>query len=115
MTSQFDVIFMFQTNVLAKFADIICIFFYRHSYFACHCAESALQVGILEENKLNATTQQFTTAEISCCTLKHGSKAHSSLGQINLQLQNETALMSCRIRAIQHRKRAAELAGSCNC
>ena len=34
VTSQFDVVFMFQTNVLAKFVDIICIFFYIHSpYF----------------------------------------------------------------------------------
>jgi len=32
----------------------------------CHCTEyklSALKVRILEENKLNATTQQFVTGE----------------------------------------------------
>ena len=57
----------FQANVLAKFVDKICIFFYRHSpFFMCHCTEyklSALQVRISEENKLNAATQQFVTAK----------------------------------------------------
>jgi len=42
------------------------MFFYTHSlYFMCHCTEyklSALQVRLLEESKLNATTQQFVTA-----------------------------------------------------
>jgi len=34
VTSQFDVI------SIAKFADIICMFFYIHSpYFMCHCTE----------------------------------------------------------------------------
>jgi len=47
---------------------------------------------MLEENTLNATTQQFITAKISGCTLKQGSKTHSSMRQRNLQLQNETAL-----------------------
>jgi len=68
----------FQTNVLGKFVDIICIFFYTHSlYFMCHCTEyklSALQVGLSEKNKLNATTQQFVTAKISGCVLKQGSE-----------------------------------------
>jgi len=41
--SQFDVIFTFQTDVLAKFVDIICIFCYRRSpYFICHCTENKL-------------------------------------------------------------------------
>jgi len=40
---------------------------------------SALQVRISEENKLNATTQQFITAKISGCGLKQGSRTHSSL------------------------------------
>jgi len=44
----------FQTHVLAKFVDIVCIFFYTHSpYFMCHCTEYkllALQVEIPEEN-----------------------------------------------------------------
>jgi len=31
--------------------------------------------------------------------------------QSNLQLQNEAALMSCRIRAVEHRKCAAGMAG----
>jgi len=56
----------FQTNVLETFVEIICIFFYTHSpYFMCHWTEyklSTLQVRISEENKLNATTQQFITA-----------------------------------------------------
>jgi len=58
----------FQTNVLAKFVDIICIFFYTHSpYFMCHCTESklsAFQVRISEEIKLNAATQEFIIAKI---------------------------------------------------
>jgi len=105
----------FQTNVLANFVDILGIFFYTHSvYFMCHCTEyklSALQVRLSEENKLNATTQQFITANISGCVLKQGGKTHSSLRQSNLQLQNEAALVSCRIRAAEYRKCAIELAG----
>jgi len=34
--------------------------------------------------------------------LKQWSKIHSSIRQSNLQLQNEAALMSCRIRAVDH-------------
>jgi len=105
----------FQTNALAKFVDIIGIFFYTHStYFVCHCTEyklSALQVTISEENKLNATTQQFITEKISGCMLKQGSKTHSSLRQSNLQRKNQAALMFCQIRAVEHRKCAAGLAG----
>jgi len=97
----------FQTNVLAKFVDIIGIFFYTRSlYFMCHCIEynvSALQVTISEENKINATTQQFITAKMSFYVLKQGSKTHPSLRQSNLQHKNETALMSCRTRAVEHR------------
>ena len=63
----------------------------------------------MEENKLNATTQQFITAKISGCALKHGSKTNSSIRQSNLQLQNEAALKSCRIRAVEHRKSAVGL------
>jgi len=70
---------------------------------------SALQVRISEENTLNATTQQFVTAKISGCALKQGSKTRSSLHQSNSQLQNEAALMSCRIQAVEHRKCAAGL------
>jgi len=105
----------FQTNVLAKFVDIICIFFYTHSpYFICHCTEhklSVLQVRISDENKFNATTQQLITAKISHCALKQGSKTHSLLRQSNLQLQNQPALMSCRKQAVEHRC-AAGLAGA---
>jgi len=43
--------------------------------------------------------------------LKQWSKTHSSLRQSNLQWQNETAL-SRRIRAVEHRKCAAGLAGA---
>jgi len=71
VTSHFDVIFMFPNNVLAKFVDIICIFFCNHyPYFMCHCTEyklSAFQVRISKENKINATTQQLITAKISGC------------------------------------------------
>ena len=71
---------------LAKFVDIICMLFYdtHFPYVLCHRPEynlSALQVRISEENIFNATTQQFITAKISGCTLKQGSKTHSSLRQ----------------------------------
>jgi len=49
----------------------------HYPYFVCHCIEyklSSLQLTILEENKLNATTQQFITAKISGCALKQGVK-----------------------------------------
>jgi len=64
-------------------------------FILCHCAKykvSALQARISEEKKLNATTQKFITAKISRCTLKKGSKTHSSQRQSNLQLQNQAAL-----------------------
>ena len=80
----------------------------------CHCTEnklSALQLTISEENKLNATTQQFITAKISGCALKQRRKTHSSLRQSNLRLQNQAALMSFRVRVVEHRKCAA---GLCN-
>jgi len=83
--------------------------------YASYCTEytlSALQVTISEENKLNATTQQFMIAKMSGWTLKQGSKTHSSLRQSNLQLQNQAALMSCRIRAVEHRKCAAGLSNA---
>jgi len=58
-----------------KFVDIIRIFFYTHSPCCCiEYTQSALQVTISEENKLNATTQQFITAKISGCMLKQGVK-----------------------------------------
>ena len=116
MTSQFDVILCLQTNVLAKFVDIICIFFYIHSpYFICHFTEyklSALQVRLSEKNKLNATTQWFITAKISGCALKQGSETHSSIRQSNLQLQNQAGLRSRQIRAVEHWRCAAGLTGA---
>jgi len=88
----------FQTNVLAKFVDIVCIFFNIHSpYYICRCTEyelSALQARLSGKNKLNATTQQFITAKITGCALKQGNETHSSLRQSNLQLQNQAALRS---------------------
>jgi len=59
--------------------------------------QSTLQARISEENTINATTQQFTSAKISGCALKQGSKTHSSLRPSNFQLQNEAALMSLSI------------------
>ena len=72
---------------------------------------SALQGSISEENTSNATIQQFITAKISGA-LKQGSKTRSSLRQTNLQLQNEAALISRRIRAAEHKKCVAGLAGA---
>jgi len=99
----------FQTNVLAKFIDIICIFAYSSTRTSLTYKVSALQVRISDEKKLNATAQQFITAEISGCALKQGNKTHSSLRQNNLPLQSEAALMSCRIRAVEHKKYVAGL------
>ena len=80
----------------------------------CLCTEyqlSALQVRISQENKLNASTQQFITAKMPGCALNREVK-HSILRQSNLQLQNKVALMSCQIQAVEHRKCAAGLAGA---
>jgi len=46
VTSQFEVIIISQTNVLAKFVDIICMIFCdTHSpYFKCYCTEYKLPV-----------------------------------------------------------------------
>ena len=104
----------FQTNVLAKFVDIVCIFFYIHSHYICRCTGyelSALQVTLSGKNKLNVTTQQFITAKITGYALKQGNETHSSLRQSNLQLQNQAALRSL-IRAIEHWRCAAGLAGA---
>jgi len=82
------------------------IFLHPLIYFMCHWIYyklSALQARLSQENKLNATTQQLITAKIKDCALKQGSKTHSSMLQSNLQLQNEVALMSCRILAVKYR------------
>jgi len=106
----------FQTNVLAKFVDIKCIFLHIHSlYFICHCTEyklSALQVRLSEKNKFKATTQQFISAKITGCALKQGSETHSSQRQSNLQLQNQVALRSRQIRAVEDWRCAAGLTGA---
>ena len=79
----------------------------------------ALQVRLSEENTPNTTIQLFVIAKISAVrncknisTLKQGSTTHSSIRQSNLQRKNEAALMSCRIRAVEHRVSAGGLAGA---
>ena len=92
------------------------IFLYTHSpYFMCQCTEYkllALQVRLSEENTPNATVQQFITAKISGGALKEGSTTHSSIRQSNFQRKNGAALMSCRIRAVEHRVSGDGLAGA---
>jgi len=71
----------------------------------CHCTKYkllALQVRLSEKNNLDSTTQPFVTAKISGCVLKQGSETHSSLRQSNLQLQNQAALRSHQLRAVEH-------------
>ena len=106
----------FQIHVLAKFLDITGIFFYTHfPYFMCHCTQSklsAFQVRIAEENK----TQRYDTAVHNYKNIRQHVKTREWNTLITaseqFQLQNETALMSCRIRAVDHRKCAAGLAGA---
>ena len=108
VTSQFDVIVLFPNQ---RFGDVcwhnMHIFLYIQSpYFMCHCTDCrllALQVRQSEENTPNATIQQLVTAKMSGGALKQGSKTHSSIRQSNLQRTNEAALMSCRIRAVEHK------------
>jgi len=94
VTSQLDVIFMFPNQ---RFGDVCWhnrhILLHALPYFMCHCTEYkllALKVAILEENKLNATTQQFITAKISGCVLKQGSKT-----LINASEQFTTEKLGC--------------------
>ena len=114
-TSQFDVISMFPNQ---RFGDVCWhnMYFYIHSpHFMCHCTEyklSSLQVRLSKKNKFNATTQQFISAKISDCALKQGSETHTSLRQSNLQLQNQAALRSRQIPAVEHWRCAAGLAGA---
>jgi len=93
-----------------------CILFYIHSpYFMCRCTEyklSALQVRLSEKNKLNPTTQQFITAKITGCALKQGNETRSSLRQSNLQLQNQAALRSRQIWAVENWRWAVGLVGA---
>jgi len=87
------------------------IFIYPLPIFHCTGYKLlALQVRLSEYSTLNATTQQFITAKISGYAINRGSKSHS-VRPNNLQLQKE-ALMSCRMRAVEHRKSAAGLAGA---
>ena len=118
VTSQFDVIFMFTNQCLGEVCwhnMHILVRALPLIYVSLHWIQTISAPSysrISEENKLNATTQQFITAEISGCALKQGSKTHSSLRQSNLQLQHEASLMSCRIRVVEHEKCAAGLAGA---
>ena len=116
VTSQFEVISMFPNQRFGEVCWIVCIFFYIHSpYIMCRCTEyelSALQVRLSEKNKLNATTQQFIIAKITGCALKQGNETHSSLHQSNWQLQNQATLRSRQIRAVEHWRCAAGLAGA---
>ena len=82
----------------------------------CHCTEyklSTLQVRISEENKLNATTQQFITAKISGWALKQGSKTHSSPRQSNLQLHlvvyEQSSIKSVRLDWLAHTPVSSEI------
>jgi len=68
VTSRFDVIFMFPNQ---RFGEVcwhnMHIPLQALPYFMSHCTEyklSALQVRISEENKLNATTQEFISANV---------------------------------------------------
>jgi len=60
----------FQTNVLAKFVDIICTFFYIHTpYFMCHCTEYklwALQVRLSGKKQ----HQRYDTAVHNCKNIR---------------------------------------------
>jgi len=113
VTSQFDVILMFPKQ---RFGEVCWhnMHIFLHPLTLFHCTEYkllALQVRLSEYNTLNATTQQFITAKISGWTLKQWSKTHSSIRQSSFQLQKEAALMSCRMRAVEHKK----VAGVCPC
>jgi len=119
VASQFDVIVLFPNQ---RFGEVcwhnMHMFLYIHSpYFMCHCTEYkllALQARISEENTPNA--QRYDTAvrncKISGCPSKQWSTTHSSIRQGNSQRKNEAALMSCRIRAVDHRVTAGGLAGA---
>ena len=101
----------FQTNVLAKFVDTMCIFLYTHSILCVIALNitiraSSSDIGGKYTRHHDAAVH---TAKLSGCALKQGSKTHSSLRQSNLQRQNDAALRSCRIRAVEHRKCAAGL------
>ena len=83
----------------------------------CHCIGYkllALQVRLSDENTPNA--QRYDTAvpncKISGCALKQWSTTRPSIRQGNLQRKNEAALMSCRMRAVEHRVSAGGLAGA---
>ena len=105
----------FQTNVLAKCVNTICIFVCARSlYFMCNCTEYNYQRSKLRyRRKINSTLRHSNsiTAKLSGCTLKQGRKIHSSLRQSNLQRKYQAALMSYRIRAVEHEKCASGLAG----
>ena len=118
VTSQFDVIFMFPNQ---HFGEVCwhnmhillhALLIYVSMHWINEYKLSAFQVRTSEENTLNATAQPSITAKISGCPSKQASKKHSSMRQSKLQTQNQAVLMSCRIRAGEHRKFVAGLAGA---
>jgi len=78
----------FQTNLLTRFVDKMCILFYTHPpYLLLHYKPSALQVRIPEKNALNANTNlQFTAAvpnynrssQLRQNSSQQGSETHST-------------------------------------
>ena len=113
MTSQLDVIFMFPNQ---RFGEVC-----WHNAYSSTCTLRISCVITLHINyhrsklgywkKIHSTLRRSSSnCKISGCVLKQGSKTHSSLRQSNLQLQNQAALMSRRIRALEDKRCAAGLA-----
>jgi len=107
-TSQFDVTFVFPNQLFGEvFWHKMHILLHALPLICVSLNWTISAPGRISEE--NATTQQFITAKIWGCALEQGSEIHSSLRQSNSQLQNEALLMSCRIRAVEHRTCAAGL------
>jgi len=84
----------FQTTVLAKFVDIICMFFYIHSpYFMCRCSEykhQRFKLGYRRKINSNATTQQF----INCKNIRLRVKT----GELNTLITTSEQFTTTKIR-----------------
>ena len=83
----------------------------------CQCTEYKLLELQVRRSEENTYTQRYDTVVRNCKkyqggALKQGSKTHSSIRQSNLQRKNEAALMSCRIRAVEHRLSGDGLTGA---
>ena len=104
----------FQTNVLVKFVDIICIFPTRTPLILCVIA---LNINYQRSKlgywrKINSFLRHRSSQlQRFFCVLKKESKTHSSPRQSNLQPQNEAVRMYRRIQAVEHRC-AAGVAGA---